>query len=236
MKRALGLCALALFGLGGGLAQPVRAASDAGRDLRLEVALIAADARMLGDPATPPRRREGLAERIRSSLGTLLVTARHAMQAEGWQDTQRGARQDGPSHAQLPAAIDALRALFAEGDLPAFSRAAAKLAAAYPVGLSYFLPLTLTPGRLARGRALYERYCIGCHASPDPNAANPAPDLFRTAQTGPRAELVERLLAGVHGDRTTSLENPFSDEEIAGLAAYFVSGGKVAAPEAKGGR
>ncbi|HSQ80501.1 MAG TPA: cytochrome c, partial [Casimicrobiaceae bacterium] len=226
MKRALGLCALALFGLGCGLAQPARAASEAGRDLRLEVALIAADARMLADPATPPGRRAGLAGRIRSSLGSLAVTARYAMQAEGWQDTRQGARHDAPSHAELPAAIAGLRALFDAGELPAFSRAAAKLAVAYPVGLWYFQPLTVTPGRLKSGRATYERYCIGCHASPDPNAANPAPDLFRMAQTGPPDELIERLLAGVHGDRTTSLENPFSDEEIAGLAAYFVSGGK----------
>ena len=198
------------------------------RDLRLEAALIAADARMLADPATPPGRRAGLAERIRSSLGSLAVTARYAIQAAGPRDSQRD--------AQLAAAISELRALFAAGTLPAFSRAADKLAAAYPIALSYFQPLTVTPGRLASGRAIYRRYCIGCHASPDPNAANPAPDLFRMAKTEPRDELIERLLAGVHGDRTTSLENPFSDEEIASLAAYFVSGGKDVAPEATGGR
>ncbi len=231
MKRALGLCALVLFGLGCGLAPPAVAASEAGRDLRLEVALIAADARMLADPATPPRRREGLAERIRSGLGSLAVTARYAMQAAGSQDAQRETQRE----AQLATAIGELRALFAAGTFPAFSRAADKLAAAYPVGLSYFQPLTVTPGRLASGRAIYQRYCIGCHASPDPNAANPAPDLFRMAQTEPRDELIERLLAGVHGDRTTSLENPFSDEEIAGLAAYFLSGGKDGAPGAAGG-
>ena len=232
MKRALGLCALVLFGLGGGLAQPARAAWEAGRDLRLEVALIAADARIMVDPAAPPGRREGLAERIRSSLGSLAITARYALQAQGSQGAQQDVRRD----AQLAAAIGALRALFAAGDLPAFSRAAAKLAAAYPVGLSYFQPLTVTPGRVASGRAIYQRYCIGCHASTDPNAANPAPDLFRMAKTEPPAELIERLLAGVHGDRTTSLENPFSDEEIAGLAAYFVSGGKDGAPAAKRAR
>jgi mono/diheme cytochrome c family protein len=224
VKRALGLCALVLFGLGCAVAQPAKAASDAGRDLRLEVALIAGDARMLADPATPPRRREGLAERIRSSLGSLAVTARYAMQAEGSQD------------AQLAAAISELRALFTAREFPAFSRAAAKLAAEYPVGLAYFQPLGITPGRLKSGRAIYGRYCIGCHASPDSNAPNPAPDLFRMAQTGPRDELIERLLAGVHGDRRTSLENPFSDEEIASLAAYFVSGGKDGVPVAKGGR
>jgi mono/diheme cytochrome c family protein len=232
VKRALGLCALVLFALGGGLAQPARAASEAGLDLRLEVALVAADARVLSDPATPPRRREGLADRIRSSLGSLAITARYALQAAGSQ----GARPDPGRDTQLVAAIGELRALFAAGTLPAFLRAADKLAAAYPVRLSYFQPLTVTPGRVASGRAIYRRYCIGCHASPDPNAPNPAPDLFGMAKAEPRDELIERLLAGVHGDRTTSLENPFSDEEIASLAAYFVSGGKDAAPEATGGR
>ena len=74
------------------------------------------------------------------------------------------------------------------------------------------------------GRATYERHCIGCHASPDARAANPAPDLFRMARTAAPDELIVRLLAGIHGDRMTSLENPFSDEEIASLAAYFGGG------------
>ena len=211
VKRALGFWALALFGLGCSLALPARAASDAGRDLRLEIALIAANARLLADSATPPRRMEAMSERIRSSLGSLQITARYAMQASAAQDPQ------------LTAAIGRLRALFASGDVSGFSRAAARLAAAYPVDLSYFLPRALSAVRAKAGRAIYDRHCIGCHANPDARAANPAPDLFRMARTAAPDELIVRLLTGIHGDRMTSLENPFSDEEIASLAAYLAA-------------
>jgi mono/diheme cytochrome c family protein len=217
VKRALGYWALALFGLGCCLAQPARAASDAGRDLRLEVALIAADARLLADPATPPRRKQGLSERIRSSLGSLAIIARYAAQA--------GAVQE----PQLPEAVADLRARFASGDLPGFAQAAAKVAADHPVDLRYFLPLRTGAPPVHAGRAIYERHCIGCHASPDARAANPAPDLFRMARTATPQELIVRLLAGIHGDRMTSLENPFSDEEIASLAAYFAAAASDAA-------
>lgn len=217
VNRRLVVWALVLFGLGCCLAQPARAASDAGRDLRLELALIAADARALADPATPPRRKEGLSERIRSSLGSLGITARYA--------AQRGAAGD----PQLREAIGDLRARFESGDRPGFAQAAAKVAAAHPIDLRYFLPLRTGAARVHAGRATYERYCIGCHASPDARAANAAPDLFRMARTAPPDELIVRLLAGIHGDRMTSLENPFSDEEIASLAAYFAAAASDAA-------
>ncbi len=210
MKRALGAWALALWALCGAL--PARAATDAGRERRLELALIAGDARQLVEPAKSARRREGLSERVRSGLGTLAIEARQAAQADGRGDPQ------------LAAALGELSGLFTAGKLPEFAQAAAQLAAAYPLDLSYFEPLAATAPRIEKGGSIYRRYCIGCHASPDPRAANPAPDLFRTARTEPRAEFLARLLGGIHGDRATTLENPFSDEELASLAAYFLAG------------
>jgi len=209
VKRTLGLCTLLLWGLCSAL--PAQGASAAGRDLRLALALIAGDARMLADPATPARRKEGLTERIRSNLGSLAITGRYAMQADG---------KHGP---QLAAALDGLSRLLATGSPEEFAREATRLAAAYPLDLSYFQPLAATARRIEAGRAIYRQYCIGCHASPDPTAANPAPDLFRMARTEPRAELLARLLGGIHGDRMTSLENPFTDQAIASLAAYFIT-------------
>lgn len=209
MKRllawALAVCAL------GGMLQP-RGAEAAGRRLSVELALVAGDARMLADPAIPRRRREALSARIRSSLGSLAMTARYSAQAAGGTD------------GRLLSGVQSLRTLFAAGDLPAFSRQADRLTAAYPLDIAYFEPLTVTPLRLETGRSLYHRYCRGCHAAFDPGAASPAPDLFSLARTEPRPEFLARLLGGIHGDRMTSLENPFSDEALASLAAYFVKG------------
>lgn len=208
MKRLLGACALVFFALV--LQAPGAEAAD--RHLSVQLALIAGDARMLADPATPPRRREELSAHIRSSLGSLTMTARYAAEATRQTD------------ADLLAEARNLRALFAAGNLMAFLRLANRLAAAYPVDTSSFEPLAVTPSRLEAGRSIYRQYCLGCHTGTDPGAVSPAPDLFSMARTTPRKEFLARLLGGIYGDRMTSLTNPFTDEALASLAAYFVNG------------
>ncbi len=210
MKRALGACALIWFGLG--FCAAALGATRAERDLSLELAVVAGDARRLAEPAISPRHREGLSERIRSSLGTLAITVRYA------------AQDGGRPEPALAADVGELRALFSGGKLAQFSALAARLATEHPLDLSYFRPLAITPRRIESGRSIYERHCLGCHVHPDPTLALPAPDMFHMARTQSRDEFLARLLGGMHGDRTTGLENPFTDEAIASLAAYFVAG------------
>ena len=127
----------------------------------------------------------------------------------------------GQVEADLPAEVRTLRTLFAAGNHMAFLRLANRLAAAYPVDTSYFEPLAVTQSRLETGRSIYRQYCLGCHTGTDPGA--PAPDLFSVAHTVPRKEFFARLLGDIYGDRMTGLTNPFTDEELAGLAAYFIN-------------
>jgi len=209
LKRLLGAGALLVCGLAGTL--PARGAGAPDRGLGVQLALIAADARVLADNATPPGRRVALSERIRSNLGSLGMSARAAAQASGRTD------------AAWPAGLRALRALFSAGKLQAFSGAADRLAAAHPVDMSYFEPLAVTPLRLEAGRSIYRQYCLGCHLGP--GAGNWAPDLFAMARTESRQEFIARLLGGIFGDRTTGHANPFSDEALASLAAYFLTPG-----------
>ena len=209
MKRALGACALLLLGMG---CSAAALASDARRDLGLELALIAGDARRLADPAVSARRKEALSEHIRSSLGTLAITARYA------------AQEGGRGEAGLDASAGELRALLAAGKVSEFSALATRLADEHPLDLSYFRPLSITPRRLETGRGIYARQCSGCHEHPDPADPLAAPDLFAMARNESRTEFLARLLGGIHGDRLTRLENPFPDEAIASLAAYFVAG------------
>ena len=215
MKRLLNVCVLFVCGLAGTM--PAWGAGAADRELGVQVAMIAGDARMLADPAAAPARREALSARIRSSLGSLNMSARRAAEAEG------------RANPDLATTIRVLRALLAAGDFAALSRQANQLAAAYPFDASYFEPLAVTPARLETGRSIYRQYCLGCHYSPDPGDGNAAPDLFYMARTVPRKEFFARLLGGIYGDRTTSLENPFTDEELASLAAYFLNGDSAAA-------
>lgn len=215
MKRLHGARALAAVGLVLALQAPGAAAAD--RRLSVQLALIAGDARMLVDPATPPRRREELSARIRSSLGSIGMTVRYAAETAGHAD------------ADLPAETRTLRTLFAARNLIAFLRLANRLATTYPVDTSYFEPLAVTPSRLETGRSIYRQYCLGCHTGTDSGAGVPALDLFAMAHTAPRNEFFARLLGGIYGDRTTSLANPFTDEALASLAAYFINGDPGAA-------
>ncbi len=205
MKRRLGAGALFVCTLA--CALPAQGAGASERTLDVQLELIAADARVLAAAATPPVRRAALSERIRSNLGSLGMTARAA------------GRQD----AAWPAALAGLRELFAAGKLAAFAGAARRLAAAHPLDVAYFEPLAVTPQRLSTGRSIYRRYCQGCHLGP--GAGRWAPDLFAMARKEPRREFVARLLGGVFGDRTTGHANPFSDEALASLTAYFLAPG-----------
>jgi len=215
VKLLLNVCVLFICGLAGTM--PARGAGAAYRELGVQVAMIAGDARMLVNPAAAPPRREALSARIRSNLGSLNMTARRAAEVEG------------QANPDLATRIRALRALLAAGDFAALSRQANQLAAAYPFDASYFEPLVVTPARLETGRSIYRQYCLGCHYSPESSDGNAAPDLFYMARTVPREEFFARLLGGIYGDRTTSLENPFTDEELASLAAYFLNGDSAAA-------
>ena len=210
MKRLPGARALVAVGLVLALQAPGAVAAD--RRLSVQLALIAGDARMLADPATPPRRHEELSARIRSSLGSIGMTERYAAETAGHTD------------ADLPAETRTLRALFATRNLIAFLRLANRLAAAYPVDTSSFEPVAVAPSRLETGRVIYRQYCLGCHTGTDPGAGARAPDLFSLAHNAPRKEFFARLLGGIYGDRTTSLANPFTDEALASLADYFVNG------------
>ena len=197
MRRSLAVLALLTAGA------PALAAGEYDRALRVDVAVLQGDARLL--------RRTGLQARIASILGTLDMTAR--------------ARNNHNPSTQIPLPdFAALRADFRQGRPERFLRSATSLAAALPLDTTYFVPLVPTPQRARTGEDLYRTLCIGCHQYTDPHAANPAPNLFDMARSTPATEFVARMLGGVHGVPRTTLKNPFSDEEIAGLMVYFASG------------
>ncbi|MBZ0092553.1 MAG: hypothetical protein K8F27_10065 [Sulfuricellaceae bacterium] len=191
---------------------PASAKGEHDRRLRVEVAVLRGDARLLADPATPPLRRQGLRQRIRSSLGTLGMLVRYAAQSE---------RRPQP---ELMEQVADLRDLFASGNIHGLARRLDWIKSNYPLDMSGFLPLAANPSRLRAGQSIYQKLCMGCHQNPDRNQPNPAPDLFFLAATLPQDEFAARMLGGIHGVRLTTLQNPFSDEEIASLMTFFASG------------
>ncbi len=204
------LLGVAVLFSSGGLV-PARAQSESARRLSVEFEIMLGNVHGMLAPTTGALERKGLHARLASALlGYLGITARRYLDERGI------------ANAGLLQQVHTLQAEFKAEDFTALETHLQVLAKAYPIDLRGILPLTVTPGRLRVGRELYRKYCWSCHASPGYGREYPAPDLFHTARTEPRREFAARLIGGIYGNFYTSMENPFSDEQIAGLFAYFV--------------
>ena len=183
-----------------------------GRRVAAELLVLSGDVARLSAPGLSPARRKGLAERIGGGLAALDLLLRLA-------DEEAGRTPHPGAHAR---SVAALRGALAAGDLAALAAGLRTLAAGYPLQVPAILPLVETPARRARGKALHERLCAGCHDGPaDAEAERPAMSLFAEARRLSPAEFAARMLIGIRGDVVTGISNPFSDEEIASLMVYY---------------
>lgn len=189
-----------------------RAQSEVARRLAVEFEIMLGNVRAIKAPSTVPLVRKGLHARLTSALGYLGITARRYLD------------QSTRSNDKLLLRIDKLKQEFHANRLGAFERSLETLTKAYPVDFRGILPLEVTSERLRIGRLLYREHCWGCHANPEPKSEYPAPNLFLEAHHEPSREFAARLLGGIYGNFYTSMDNPFSDEQLAALFAYFRSG------------
>lgn len=187
-------------------------ASEQTRRFPLELEILAANARVMLSATLPARQQHALKIRIASALGTLRFLAREYVQAQHL------------SAPDLLQKIDALQHSFKRGKLQRFAEMSESLARQYPAVLTGLQAADAKPADIVAGRHIYQRLCMGCHEHPDPTQASPAQDLFAMAKTQPQREFIARLVCGVHGTPAVALRNPFSDSEIAGLAAYLLHG------------
>lgn len=184
-------------------------AGENSRRFQVELEVLAGNTRDVLSTAYTARYKHGIKLRIAGSLGYLHFLARQYLQA-----TQQ-------SKTDLLRQIESLRAAYDRGDWQVLARKSRSLAEQYPLGLSTLSPRSAGPAGLASGRRIYRRLCLGCHEHPDRTREVPAPDLFAMAGKDTERELLARLISGVHGTPAVALRNPFSDQEIAGLAAYL---------------
>jgi mono/diheme cytochrome c family protein len=180
------------------------------RRFPVELEILAANAADLLSPQLSSRYKQGLRLRMAGSLGTLRFLAREYLQATHRRDKQASSR------------IDELRQSFSRGDWQTFARESQSLAQDYPLDVNGLRPGDASREDRKAGRHIYRRLCMGCHEHPDTTQAIPAPDLYRMVRTRPQWEYIARLIGGVHGTPAVALRNPFSNREIAGLAAYLI--------------
>lgn len=178
----------------------------------VELEVFAANANVLLNPNISVRYKRGLRIRMASSLGTMRFLAREYLQTLPRPDTS------------LLSEIAGLHQLFKRAAWKALARQSRQLTQRYPLDLSRLEPSKADAQAIASGRHIYRHLCMGCHEHPDPTQSVPSPDLFGMAKTEPTRELIARLIAGVHGTPAVALRNPFSDREIAGLAAFLKQG------------
>lgn len=178
-----------------------------------ELRIIEADLRLLEDPDTRPIHRQGLDMRIRSALSTLPWLCR------------RYAALHGLDEHPITTSVRKLRQYYFDG--------VRMLAKAELAGLMRNIPLELgglradtdsRPQDRDTGRRIYHRYCASCHHYPATEVPTPAFSLFKSAAEQSPEEFIARMLGGVRGTHDIGLRNPLSDQDIAGLYAYFLSG------------
>ncbi len=175
----------------------------------MELTILAGDIRLLLAPNTSSNHRAGLSARIQSSLSSLKLLAREYL-----------ARQ-GSTNRKLLQRVEQMRDAFRQGEIVRLGRIADKLTQDYPLDLRGLQPQDANAEDVRAGKQIYLSLCSGCHEHPDASRSNPARDLFQQAQQLSQREFVARLLGGVRGAPSVALRNPFSDAELAGLAAYL---------------
>lgn len=172
----------------------------------MELALLAGDSRLLQDERLSSGKRAWIEGRVTGELNLLSLLVRYA------------AREQGESLAELSREIGRLPRLRQQ---PAeLQRAAEAMSERYPVPFRVDLQQPLTSDQLARSESLYNRLCLGCHATPAGEHSVIVGTLGSFSRSMSDDEWLARMLGGLRGDAYTGLENPFSDSDIARLFRY----------------
>lgn len=194
-----------------GVAAGVRADGEHSRRLAAEIVITIGDARRLADPATPSLHQRGLRQRIGGALVGLGLLIRRA-------------RQERPLPLPPIGWRDRLREALAAADMARLMGELEILSGLYPIDLKGILPARPTPGRLRLGKELHDEVCAACHDSPDTEVALPAFNLTEQVQSMSQREFAARMISGLRGDAVANLQNPFSDEDLAALIAFYRQG------------
>ena len=194
------------------MASPSFAQGEHSRRAAAELRVMLGDARVLtGSPVPSQDHGKGLNDRLRGSLSALGILMRLADQETG----------RGPQNVR--SALNRLRASLDGNNLTGFIETLSDLTARYPLTANGILPAAPTPSRLKRAKEIHETLCAACHDEPVSDVERPAYNLFMQAKAISGSEFAARMILGVRGDRVTGLGNPLTDEELAGLIAYYRS-------------
>jgi len=185
----------------------VFSAGEHSRRAGAELQVLIGDLGRLEQPALPEKQVRGLKARIRGTLAALPLLLRLADQEQG--------------RAPIPMSAGKLVESFGAGPDAGLQRRLRMLAERYPFRGTGILPASASPRRLSLARELHQTLCAACHDTPDLDRERPAFNLFLQARSMPLREFAARMLVGIRGDAVTGVDNPFTDEELAALIAFY---------------
>ncbi|MFN6960864.1 MAG: c-type cytochrome [Rhodocyclaceae bacterium] len=178
------------------------ARADPNRQLAAELLILQGDARQLWQARAGPEEQQGLRQRIAGALSSLPLALRRAG-AEPW---------------PVPAMREALQ----RDDAVGFFRILQPLIRRHRFDARFMIRES-SRERIAAGAQLHTEVCAGCHAAAAGDTLLPARPLQKLAASQSAEEFAARLWLGIRGMREIAYANPFTDEELAALFAYYRS-------------
>lgn len=171
------------------------------QQLAAELVVLGGDLRRLTDEPVGKQEHQGLEQRIAGALASLPLALRRA-----------GA--DAASASELRNALSrrSWRTLAASVE---------RLKRRHPIDTRRLLAASPTPEALTLAASIHASICAACHDTSWGDVPLPARNLAAQAKSMPREEFAARLLLGVRGTREHAYANPFSDDELAALIAWY---------------
>lgn len=160
------------------------------------------DARLLWHGQAGPEERRGLRQRIEGALSSLPLALRRA-----------GAE---------PQPVSVLREALQRNDAQGFERALQPLIRRYRFDARFMIRAG-SMELIASGARLHAEVCAGCHNANWGDTPLPARPLRKLAESQSAEEFAARLWLGIRGRREIAYANPFTDEELTALFAYYRS-------------
>lgn len=182
-------------------AAAVQAGNDTERRLAAELVVMSGDVRILIAGKSGPQERKGLILRLQGGLSSLPLLLRRA--------------------GSSPELVAAMRTDLARENWRTLAASLESLMRRHRFNATRLLSQRPTPKALALGAAIHRDTCATCHDVDWGDTLLPAKILSAQLAIMPREEFAARIWLGVRGTRETAYANPFSDDELAALIAYY---------------
>ena len=179
-----------------------------------ELVVLKGDLQRFLNPSTPTKQREGYQQRMAGALGTL-----------NWLCRQYASLHDIDSH-KLQLDIKQLQGTFKEKNWNRSKQILRHLIAQMPLSTKGLKPEEASKEAIQTGKEIYKSYCQACHRQAELRQARPAYSLFKMAKNLTQKEFIARMIVGVHGTPEIALQNPLTDDDIAGMYHYLLTENK----------